>query len=104
VALKQFTRADRSGAVACLILGDEEAENQTVKLKWMASKEQQAIAQAELLKMTDELRQQLNAFSSPGGSLDLQDQLNLAVMKENTFAKKAPRLHYAHCSCRRWRL
>jgi histidyl-tRNA synthetase len=63
---KQFTRADRSGAVACLILGDEEAENQTVKLKWMASKEQQAIAQAELLKMTDELRQQLNAFSSPG--------------------------------------
>ncbi len=26
---KQFTRADRSGAVACLILGDEEAENQT---------------------------------------------------------------------------
>jgi len=35
VALKQFARADRSGAVA-LILG-EEAENQTVKLKWMAS-------------------------------------------------------------------
>jgi len=63
---KQFTRADRSGAVACLILGDEEAENQTVKLKWMASKEQQAIAQADLLKMTDELRQQLNAFSSGG--------------------------------------
>lgn len=63
---KQFTRADRSGAVACLILGDEEAENQTVKLKWMTSKEQQAIAQADLLKMTDELRQQLNAFSSGG--------------------------------------
>ncbi len=63
---KQFTRADRSGAVACLILGDEEAENQTVKLKWMASKEQQAIAQADLLKMTDQLRQQLNAFNSGG--------------------------------------
>lgn len=56
---KQFTRADRSGAVACLIVGDEEAENQTVKLKWMASKEQQAIAQADLLAMTDELRHQI---------------------------------------------
>lgn len=56
---KQFTRADRSGAVACLILGDEEAANQTVKLKWMASKEQQAISQADLLAMTDELRSQL---------------------------------------------
>jgi len=52
---KQFTRADREWRGG-LILGDE-AENQTVKLKWMASKEQ-AIAQAELLKMTDELRQQ----------------------------------------------
>lgn len=57
---KQFARADRSGAVACLILGDEEAENRTVKLKWMASKEQQAIAQADLLTMTDQLRQQLD--------------------------------------------
>lgn len=57
---KQFTRADRSGAVACLIVGDEEAEKQTVKLKWMASKEQQAIAQADLLAMTDELRRQLD--------------------------------------------
>jgi len=46
---KNNLRADRSGAVA-LDFGDEEAENQTVKLKWMASKEQQAIAQAELLK------------------------------------------------------
>ena len=56
---KQFTRADRSGAVACLIVGDEEAENQMVKLKWMASKEQQAIALADLLAMTDELRHQI---------------------------------------------
>lgn len=59
---KQFARADRSGAVACLILGMEEAENRTVKLKWMASKEQQAIAQADLLTMTDQLRQQLDAL------------------------------------------
>lgn len=60
---KQFARADRSGATACLILGDEEAANQTVKLKWMASKEQQAIAQAELLAMTSELRSQLDSHS-----------------------------------------
>lgn len=59
---KQFTRADKSGAVACLILGDEEAENHTVKLKWMASKEQKAIAQAELLENTDELRRQLDSL------------------------------------------
>ncbi len=63
---KQFTRADRSGAVACLILGDEEAANQAVKLKWMTTKEQQAIAQAELLAMTGELRHQLDSRKTPG--------------------------------------
>lgn len=64
---KQFARADKSGAVACLILGDEEAANQTVKLKWMATKEQNAIAQVELLAKTDELRRQLDT----GGSYKL---------------------------------
>lgn len=59
---KQFTRADRSGAVACLILGDEEAQTQTVQLKWMASKEQQAIAIADLLAKTDELRHQIDSL------------------------------------------
>jgi histidyl-tRNA synthetase len=53
---KQFKRADRSGAVACLIIGDSEAENQTVNLKWLASGEQQAIAQSDLLAMTEELK------------------------------------------------
>jgi histidyl-tRNA synthetase len=57
---KQFTRADRSGTVACLILGDEEAQSQTVKLKWMASKEQIAITQPDLLEKTDELRRQID--------------------------------------------
>lgn len=56
---KQFARADKSGAVACLILGDEEAEKQTVKLKWMVSKEQNAIAQADLLAKTDDLRDRI---------------------------------------------
>lgn len=59
---KQFARADRSGAIACLIIGDEEAASQTVKLKWMASKEQNAIAQTDLLAMTDDLHQQINTF------------------------------------------
>ncbi len=59
---KQFARADRSGAVACLILGEEEAQNQTVNLKWMVTKEQVAIAQADLLNETDELRLKLASF------------------------------------------
>lgn len=59
---KQFARADRSGAVACLILGEEEAQNQTVNLKWMVTKEQVAIAQADLVNKTDELRHQLDSF------------------------------------------
>ena len=57
---KQFKRADRSGAVACLVLGDTEAENETVQLKWLASGEQSAIAQSELLAMTNELQQKIN--------------------------------------------
>ncbi|WP_019508751.1 histidine--tRNA ligase [Pleurocapsa sp. PCC 7319] len=53
---KQFKRADRSGAVACLILGDAEAENMTVNLKWLASGEQQTLSQSNLLGMTEELK------------------------------------------------
>ena len=53
---KQFKRAHRSNAVACLVLGDAEAENHTVNLKWLASGEQQAIAQSDLLNTTDELK------------------------------------------------
>lgn len=56
---KQFKRADRSGAAACLILGDAEAETKTVQLKWLASGEQQAIAQADLVAKVDDLRQQI---------------------------------------------
>ena len=53
---KQFKRADRSGAVACLVIGDAEAESHTVNLKWLASGEQQAIAQNDLLDMSEELK------------------------------------------------
>lgn len=45
---KQFKRADRSAAAACLILGDSEAEKGTVQLKWLASGEQGELVQAEL--------------------------------------------------------
>jgi histidyl-tRNA synthetase len=56
---KQFKRADRAGAAACLVLGDAEAETGTVQLKWLNSGEQSAIAQADLLNMTAELRAKL---------------------------------------------
>ena len=57
---KQFKRADRSNAIACLILGESEAEAQTVKLKWMASKEESTLTQGELFSQEGELREQLN--------------------------------------------
>jgi histidyl-tRNA synthetase len=59
---KQFARADRSGAVACLIIGDEEAQSQEVKLKWMATKEQSAIGQGDLLEKAEDLRCQIHSI------------------------------------------
>lgn len=56
---KQFKRADRSGAAACLVIGDAEADAETVNLKWLASGEQQTIAQADVLN-ADQLRSQLH--------------------------------------------
>ncbi|MBP0019975.1 MAG: histidine--tRNA ligase [Cyanobacteria bacterium SBLK] len=58
---KQFKRADRSGAKACLVIGDAEAENQTVNLKWMDTQKQEAIAQSQLLAMTDTLKAQMKS-------------------------------------------
>jgi len=60
---KQIARGDKSGAIACLILGDREAENQEVQLKWMATKEQQTLEQTDLLSNTPYLRQQLDKHS-----------------------------------------
>jgi histidyl-tRNA synthetase len=59
---KQFKRADRSGAVACIVIGDAEVENKSVNLKWLASGEQQAIAQTDLLAMTGELKTKIAAL------------------------------------------
>lgn len=61
---KQFARADRSGAIACLIIGEEEAATSSVKLKWMASKAQTATSQADLLATTNDLRQQLDSHKT----------------------------------------
>ena len=61
---KQFARADRSSAIACLIIGEEEAATSSVKLKWMASKEQTATSQTDLLSNTDELRQQIDSHKT----------------------------------------
>ncbi|NEQ28379.1 MAG: histidine--tRNA ligase, partial [Microcoleus sp. SIO2G3] len=59
---KQFKRADRSGALACLIIGDDEAAAKTVKLKWLGSGEQEAIAQSDLLAKSEDLRQKLTSL------------------------------------------
>jgi histidyl-tRNA synthetase len=56
---KQFKRADRKGAIACLILGDAEAENGTVQLKWLQSGEQRAIVQTELAGAIEGLRAEI---------------------------------------------
>jgi histidyl-tRNA synthetase len=48
---KQLKRADRSGAIACLILGEEEAAKGIVQLKWLKTQTQEVLTQADLLMM-----------------------------------------------------
>lgn len=57
---KQFKRADRSGAAACLILGDAEAEQRRVQIKWLATGDQANFAQADWVADAQSLRQMLN--------------------------------------------
>lgn len=57
---KQFKRADRSGARACLILGDAEADNGTVQIKWLATGEQTEWPQQDLFNQAAALKQRLN--------------------------------------------
>ena len=63
---KQFKRADRSGAIACFILGEAEAATQTVQLKWLATGEQQAIVQTELPTLTSTLQQKMASIREKG--------------------------------------
>ncbi|WP_017306539.1 histidine--tRNA ligase [Spirulina subsalsa] len=53
---KQFKRADRSGAPACLIIGEAEAEQQQVNLKWLARQEQETLTQNELFSQLDQIK------------------------------------------------
>ncbi|TAF54102.1 MAG: histidine--tRNA ligase [Oscillatoriales cyanobacterium] len=62
---KQLRRADRSGAKACLILGDAEAEAATLNLKWLATGDQETIAQADLLEHVEDWRVRLKAEPTP---------------------------------------
>jgi histidyl-tRNA synthetase len=61
---KQFKRADRSGAAACLILGDDEALQGTVQIKWLGSGEQTSCGQRDLLQDLGAFQQQLAAARS----------------------------------------
>ncbi|HBW57572.1 MAG TPA: histidine--tRNA ligase [Oscillatoriales bacterium UBA8482] len=62
---KQFKRADRSGAVACLVLGDSEAEQQTIKLKWLKTGEETTLNQSDLFDKIDQFRQQIQTLKNP---------------------------------------
>ncbi len=59
---KQFKRADRSGAIGCLILGDVEAKNSSVQLKWLRSGEQSEMPQADLVSQADTLRTKITGL------------------------------------------
>lgn len=61
---KQFKRADRSGAAACLILGDDEAVNGTVQLKWLGNGEQESMPQADLLETAAVLRDRIQSLKA----------------------------------------
>lgn len=61
---KQFKRADRSGSVACLVLGDAEAELQTIKLKWLKTGEEITINQSDLFDKIDQFRQQIQTLKN----------------------------------------
>lgn len=56
---KQFKRADRSGAAACLVLGDAEAIAGTVNLKWLKSGEQTVLNQVDMIGNVEDIKQQL---------------------------------------------
>jgi histidyl-tRNA synthetase len=62
---KQFKRADRSGAVACLVLGDAEAQQQTIKLKWLKTGEETTLNQSDLFDKIDQFRQQIQSLKTP---------------------------------------
>jgi len=65
---KQFKRADRSGAIACLTLGDEEAAQGTAQLKWLGTGDQMQINQAEIEGLADDLRHKFMLSRDPSST------------------------------------
>ncbi|MEL6398198.1 MAG: histidine--tRNA ligase [Cyanobacteria bacterium J06626_4] len=58
---KQFKRADRSGAALCVIVGEAEAEQGIVQLKWLGSGEQVELSQSSLGAAAAELKHKIHA-------------------------------------------
>jgi histidyl-tRNA synthetase len=56
---KQLKRADRSGALVSLIIGEEEAINRTVQIKWLTSGEQSTLSQSELFDQASVLQEKI---------------------------------------------
>ena len=56
-------------AAACLILGDAEAENKMVQIKWLKTGEQVEWPQVDLLDQPDQLRQQMAQNLETGSML-----------------------------------
>ncbi|BDA40276.1 histidine--tRNA ligase [Candidatus Atelocyanobacterium thalassae] len=59
---KQFKRADRSKAYVCIVIGEEEAKNSTLQLKWLYTKEQSSMTQSDFLHYIEELKKQINQY------------------------------------------
>ncbi len=61
---KQFKRADKAGAIACLVVGDSEVETDTVQLKWLADKQQETLEISTLFHNLSELKQRLTGLKT----------------------------------------
>ncbi|AFY71166.1 histidyl-tRNA synthetase [Thalassoporum mexicanum PCC 7367] len=63
---KQMKRANNSGAIAALLLGDREVNDNQIQLKWLASGEQEATSLSSLLAEPEQLRSQLKRAKQQG--------------------------------------
>jgi len=58
---KQFKRANRQRAIACLVLGDTEAQTDTVQLKWLKSQAQETLSISDFLAKIPNITEELAA-------------------------------------------
>jgi histidyl-tRNA synthetase len=61
---KQMKRANNSGAIAALVIGDEEVSNNKISLKWLVSGNQEETSLAKLLEQPEQLRDKLDNSKS----------------------------------------